>query len=195
MRALWSDRPNCSHNVSQKVKRIRRVSDTTPKKSPRCSDFLQPLFAACLLFSTPNMTGRRFHRTMEMIPPAPGSLKALLFPPILDNVQTRDRKGYKRGTARNFLQSFPLFGTPVVQSYRPPIFDPFFLGAKRISANFLCTKFSENPSSHGRPRRKSWTSAPKVHFPAAPVMGRNPLTSGHPGVRVGNVCGKSGPKS
>ena len=27
MRALWSDRQNCSHNVSQKVKRIRRVSD------------------------------------------------------------------------------------------------------------------------------------------------------------------------
>ena len=27
MRALWSDRPKCSHNVSQKVKRIRRLSD------------------------------------------------------------------------------------------------------------------------------------------------------------------------
>ena len=27
MRALWSDRPNCSHNVSQKVKRIRCFSD------------------------------------------------------------------------------------------------------------------------------------------------------------------------
>ena len=27
MRALWSDRQNCSHNVSQKVKRIRRFSD------------------------------------------------------------------------------------------------------------------------------------------------------------------------
>ena len=29
MRALWSDRPNCSHNVSQilKVTRIRRVSE------------------------------------------------------------------------------------------------------------------------------------------------------------------------
>ena len=27
MRALWSDRQNCSHNVSQKVKRIRRLSD------------------------------------------------------------------------------------------------------------------------------------------------------------------------
>ena len=29
MRALWSDRQNCSHNVSQKVsKRIRRFSET-----------------------------------------------------------------------------------------------------------------------------------------------------------------------
>ena len=27
MRALWSDRPNCSHSVSQKVKRIRRFSE------------------------------------------------------------------------------------------------------------------------------------------------------------------------
>ena len=27
MRALWSDRQNCSHNVSQKVKRTRRLSD------------------------------------------------------------------------------------------------------------------------------------------------------------------------
>ena len=28
MRALWSDRPNCSHNVSQKVKRIKRLSES-----------------------------------------------------------------------------------------------------------------------------------------------------------------------
>ena len=27
MRALWSDRPKCSHNASQKVKRTRRFSD------------------------------------------------------------------------------------------------------------------------------------------------------------------------
>ena len=27
---LWSDRPNCSHNVSQKVKRIRRISELIP---------------------------------------------------------------------------------------------------------------------------------------------------------------------
>ena len=47
-------------------------------------------------------------------PPAPGSLEALLFPPLLQN---KGRKGYERGTARNFLHSFPLSGTPVVQSY------------------------------------------------------------------------------
>ena len=27
MRALWSDRPHCSHNVSQKLKRIKRFSE------------------------------------------------------------------------------------------------------------------------------------------------------------------------
>ena len=27
MRALWSERQNCSHNMSQKVKRIRHVSE------------------------------------------------------------------------------------------------------------------------------------------------------------------------
>ena len=31
MRALWLDRPNRSHNVSQKVKRIRRVSEVHPR--------------------------------------------------------------------------------------------------------------------------------------------------------------------
>ena len=31
--------------------------------------------------------------------------------------KTRERKGYERGTARNFLHSFPLSGAPVVQSY------------------------------------------------------------------------------
>ena len=35
----------------------------------------------------------------------------------------------------------------------------------------------------------------KLRFPAAPVVGRNFLTPGHSGVRVGNVRGKSGPKS
>ena len=41
--------------------------------------------------------------------------------------------------------------------------------------------------NRGRPHQK-------VRFSAAPVMGRNFLTQGRPGVRVRNVCGKSGPK-
>ena len=41
--------------------------------------------------------------------------------------------------------------------------------------------------NRGRPHQK-------VHFSAAPVMGRNFLTPGHPGVRARNVRGKSGPK-
>ena len=56
------------------------------------------------LISTPNMTGRRFHRTMEMIPPpAPGSLKALLFPPLLKNLENKGMQGgtseVRRGTS------------------------------------------------------------------------------------------------
>ena len=42
--------------------------------------------------------------------------------------------------------------------------------------------------NHGRPHQK-------VRFCAAPVMGRNFLTQGRPGIRVRNVHGKSGPKS
>ena len=43
-------------------------------------------------------------------------------------------------------------------------------------------------NNRGRPHQK-------VRFSAAPVMGRNFLTQGRPGVRVRNVRGKSGPKS
>ena len=66
---------------------------------------------------------------------------------------------------------------------------------QKINANFVCTKFFDNPSGHGHPRRKSWTSAPKSAFSCGPGGGRNFLTPGHPGVRVRNVRGKSGPES
>ena len=39
---------------------------------------------------------------------------------------------------------------------------------QKINANFFCTKFFENPSGHGRPRQKSWTSAPKNAFFCGP---------------------------
>ena len=43
-----------------------------------------------------------------------------LFPPLCPcetKHKTRGRKGCKRGTTRNFLHSFPLSGSPVVQSF------------------------------------------------------------------------------
>ena len=45
-------------------------------------------------------------------PPSPGSLKAILL-----FSRTRGCEGRERGTTRNFLHSFPLSGTLVVQSY------------------------------------------------------------------------------
>ena len=40
MRALWSDRQNCFHNVSQKVKRICRFSERIVfgDNEPKCSN-------------------------------------------------------------------------------------------------------------------------------------------------------------
>ena len=66
---------------------------------------------------------------------------------------------------------------------------------QKINANFFVQSFSKTlrvmdvrAENRGRPHQK-------VRFPVAPVVGRNFLTQGHPGVRVRNVRGKSGPKS
>ena len=42
---------------------------------------------------------------------------------------------------------------------------------QKINANFFCTKFFKTASGHGRPRRKSWTSAPKIAFSCGPGGG------------------------
>ena len=72
---------------------------------------------------------------------------------------------------------------------------PFLLGAKKSTQTFFVQSFSTTlrvmdvrAENRGRPHQK-------VRFSAAPVVGRNFLTPGHPGVRVGNVRAKSGPKS
>ena len=65
---------------------------------------------------------------------------------------------------------------------------------QKINANFFWTKFFENPAGHGRPPRKSWTSALKSAFSCGPSGGRNFLTPGHLGVRVRNVRRKFGPE-
>ena len=72
---------------------------------------------------------------------------------------------------------------------------PLILGAKKSTQTFFVQSFSKTlrvmdvrAENRGRPHQR-------VRFSAAPVMGRNFLTQGHPGVRVRNVRGKSGPKS
>ena len=69
------------------------------------------------------------------------------------------------------------------------------LGARKSTQTFSGQSFSRTlrvmdvrAENRGRPHQK-------VHFPAAPLVGRNFLTPGHPGVKVRNVRGKSGPKS
>ena len=58
---------------------------------------------------------------------------------------------------------------------------------QKINANFFCTKFFENPSGHGRPRRKSWTSAPKSAFSCGPGGGEKLVDPGASG-RKGQEC-------
>ena len=60
--------------------------------------------------------------------------------------------------------------------------------------NFFCTKFLDNPSGHGRPRRKSWTSTPKRVFSCGPGDGEKVFDPWSYGVRVRNDRGKSGPE-
>ena len=69
------------------------------------------------------------------------------------------------------------------------------LGAKKSTQTLFVQSFSTTlwvmdvrAENRGHPHQK-------VRFPAAPMVGRNFLTPGHPGVRVRNVRRKSGPKS
>ena len=73
-------------------------------------------------------------------------------------------------------------GDPAASMNKNPS-HPIFRGQK-INANFFCTNFFNNPSGHGRPRRKSWTSAPKSVFSCGPGGGEklfDPRASGRKG--------------
>ena len=92
-------------------------------------------------------------------------------------------KGWGAGGGRNSRTSA---GAPPKNS---------MIGAKKSTQIFFVQSFSRTlrvmdvrAENRGFPHQK-------VRFSAAPVTGRNFLTPGHPGVRVRNVRGKSGPKS
>ena len=78
-----------------------------PGSSQRQPD---PKLMLMCLFSTPHMTGRRFHRTTEMIPALPCQSKSpSASTPIKQSTKPGNARGY---TARNFLHSFSLSSTP-----------------------------------------------------------------------------------
>ena len=58
---------------------------------------------------------------------------------------------------------------------------------QKINANFFWTKFFKHPSGHGRPRRKTWTSAPKSVFFCGPSDGEKLFDPGASG-RKGQEC-------
>ena len=62
MRALWSDRQNCSHNVSHKVKRIRRLSEKGPEEHGAAG-----YFPKILLLKRATMVLCPFHRSHREI--------------------------------------------------------------------------------------------------------------------------------
>ena len=70
-----------------------------------------------------------------------------------------------------------------------------WIGANKSKQTVSAQSFFENPSGHGRLRRKTWMSGPKGGLSVPLEMGRDFLTPGHPGVRVWNVRRKFGPKS
>ena len=74
MRALFSDRPNCSHNVSQKVKRIMRVSDVIVQAPNPVEDFVLACLHACCV---PIKMLKRCLRTM-LINVVHGGLRGML---------------------------------------------------------------------------------------------------------------------
>ena len=104
------------------------------------------------------------------------------------------RDEHLQGPQSNCCIQGPAFGASVAGRADQGL---YCQGPKKATQTFFVQSFSTTPRvGHGRPRRKSWTSAPKnAPFPAASVVGRNFLTPGHPGVRVRNVRRKSGPNS
>ena len=99
------------------------------------------------------------------------------------------------GVAHALLQQISAIVEMLRGCRATPPTPPNRIGAKKSTQTFSVRSFSKTvrvmdvrAENRGRPHQK-------VGFPAAPVMGRNFLTPGHPGVRVGNVRRKFGPKN
>ena len=118
----------------------------------------------------------------------PGVLVLELWPNYqLETCILEVRNGHIVSKSTFSKDSYPLCHENVVRSLD--------VGTRKSTQTFSGQSFSRTlrvmdvrAENRGRPQQK-------VSFTAAPVMGRNFLSPGHPGVRVRNVRGKSGPKS
>ena len=119
------------------------------------------------------------------------SYRSLSGPPSLQ--PKKIRKGLEHVRWRVFPDFWGALGREIFFGFF--FFGGFYRGQKKTTQTFFVQSFSTTlrvmdvrAENRGRPHQK-------VRFPAAPVVGRNFLTPGHPGVSVRNVRGKSGPKS
>ena len=97
-------------------------------------------------------------------------------------MQTRQCKGYRRVTARNFLHSFPLSSTPVVQSYWAAESGPFgtpFLTPKIPPKKFMWVRFLRPFPGNKAPKMGclGWGSVISVH-PTARCFGKESAPRG-----------------
>ena len=99
------------------------------------------------------------------------------------SVLSKDEIGPHSKTGR-FLSKAEILGVGV---FSPLPIIGGVSGAKKSTQTFFCTKFFKNPSGHGRPRQKSWTSAPKSAFFCGPGDGEKLFDPGSSG-RKGQEC-------
>ena len=147
------------------------------------------------------MTERRFHRTMEAIPARPGSLKALLFPPLLNKVQNKGTQGVRARYGAElppFISIVRYPGRPVILGVEKMLgqMKPFLVRgcSWKFSGHEICSKFQVIilAGSH-----KIWTAVPQqmaiptlrsqrclLCLPTSPLPSPCPPLKLHPGLRL-----------
>ena len=113
-----------------------------------------------------------------------GESVSSLPPQVFQDLSGVLRANLKGAEKKRTLQKHP-FGQPFLRTTPSPLlWRALKSRSKKINANYFCTKFFNNPSGHGRPRRKSWMSARKNAFFCGPGDGEklfDPWASGRKG--------------
>ena len=138
---------------------------------------LAPIVHSQPKFSTPNMTGRRFHCTMEMIPPpAPGSLKRSLFPTLFNEVQNKGTQGVRARYGAELppiisIVRYPgrpvILGMEILREAKPGCFQtrgfPIFLGKVQIVSRTLSGLVLVGALNRPRKRKRTDRENPRAN--------------------------------